>query len=94
MDAERRKARREANHQPVWLVVESYGRKTMWDAFLLDSSPHGVRIQLGIPLITRQIVDYIPTASLAPPVRCEVKWVGRQISGFYQEAGLEFLARN
>lgn len=94
MVVEKRKAARESTFQPVWLLVESYGAMTMRDAFLLDSSPFGIRIQTGIPLNLRQVVGYLPGADLVPPLRCEVKWVGQYASGHQGEAGLEFVVPN
>ncbi|HZO98773.1 MAG TPA: hypothetical protein VFD30_00620 [Terriglobia bacterium] len=94
MNAERRKAQREATFQPVWLLVGPKGKMIMRDAFLLDASPLGVRIQVGAPLVPREIVGYIAHAGLSAPIPCEVKWVGRETSGRRGEAGLEFMVPN
>ncbi len=91
MRIERRKATRETTFQPVWLLVEFSGNTTMRDAFLLDASPYGVRIQLSSPLTPRQIVGYIRRSGYAPTIQCEVKWVSQQAPSIPGQAGLEFL---
>jgi len=62
------------------------------DAFTLDVSAQGARIQAGISLTPGQVVEVVP-GNGSDPVTGRVVWVGKPASDVEGQAGLEFLDR-
>jgi hypothetical protein len=60
------------------------------DAFTLDVSTQGARIQAGVTLTPGQVVEVVPVNG-SDPVTGRVVWVGEPASELEGQAGLEFL---
>lgn len=60
------------------------------DAFTVDISELGARIQSGISLTPGQMVEVVPVNG-SDPVAARVVWVGKPTSELEGQAGLEFL---
>jgi hypothetical protein len=74
-------------------IIVFVERETEWqgcDAFTLDVSAQGARIQAGIPLTAGQLVEVVPMNGTGP-VTGRVVWVGKPASDLEGQVGLEFL---
>jgi hypothetical protein len=60
------------------------------DAFTLDVSAQGARIEAGISLTPGQVVEVVPVNG-SDSVAGRVVWVGKPASELEGQAGLEFL---
>jgi hypothetical protein len=74
----------------VIMFVETEGSPTRHEAFTLDVSPFGARVQTGISLTPGQVVEVVSSDG-AVPVEGRVVWVGKPASDVEGQAGLEFL---
>jgi hypothetical protein len=74
-------------------IVVFVERETEWeghDAFTLDVSAQGAKIQADISLTPGQVVEVVPVNG-SDPVTGRVVWVGKPASELEGQAGLEFL---
>ena len=60
------------------------------DAYTVDVSALGARIQSGLSLTPGQMVEVVPVNG-SEPVAARVVWVGKPASEMQGQAGLEFL---
>jgi hypothetical protein len=74
----------------IVVFVERESEREGYDAFTLDVSAQGARIQTDIPLTAGQVVQVVPING-ADPVTGRVVWVGKPASELEGQAGLEFL---
>ena len=75
-------------------IVVFAEREKEWegcDAFTLDVSAEGARIQASISLAPGQVVEVVP-ADGSDPVTGRVVWVGKPASEVEGQAGLEFFS--
>ena len=87
-----RRSERKPVRIAVLLLVESEGKKVEGEAYTLDLSQHGLRLQVNIPLIQGQIVDVTPSEGPEFAVRGRVIWTGAVGSPQEGEVGFEFLS--
>jgi hypothetical protein len=74
-------------------IVVFAERESEWEgcnAYTLDVSTQGARIEASISLTPGQVVEVIPMNG-SEPVTARVVWVGRPASEVEGQAGLEFL---
>jgi hypothetical protein len=74
-------------------IVVFVERESEWeghDAFTLDVSAQGARVQTDISLTPGQVVEVVPING-SDPVTGRVVWVGNPASELEGQAGLEFL---
>jgi hypothetical protein len=86
---QRRSERRIAKIAIV-VFVEKESEREGCDAFTVDVSELGARIQAGVSLIPGQMVEVVPVNG-SDPVPARVVWVGAPASEQEGQAGLEFL---
>lgn len=87
----RRDCDREPARLPLKLLVRSRGRLIPVDAFSVDVSPLGLRVQVEFELAPGQAIEAIANGDPASPRHCQVIWAKPPTSGRKGEAGLEFL---
>jgi hypothetical protein len=74
-------------------IIVFVEKETGWegcDAFTLDVSAQGARIEAGFSLTPGQVVEVVPVNG-TDPVTGRVVWVGEPASELEGQAGLEFL---
>ena len=73
----------------IVVFVEKGKESEGCDAFTLDVSTLGARIEAGIRLTPGQVVEVVPVNG-SDPVTGRVVWVGEPASELQGQAGLEF----
>jgi hypothetical protein len=74
----------------ILVFVEREKEWEGYDAFTLDVSAQGARIEAGVSLTPGQAVEVVPING-SDPVAGRVVWVGKPASELEGQAGLEFL---
>ena len=87
---------RRSERKPVRIAVivlsESEGKKIESDAYTLDLSEHGLKLQSSIALAQGQIVDLTATDGSECSVRGRVIWTGAVGSAREGEVGFEIVS--
>ena len=86
----RRRSERRIAKIAIVVFVEKEDEREGCDAFTVDVSELGARIQAGISLTPGQMVEVVPVNG-SDPVPARVVWVGATASELEGQAGLEFL---
>jgi hypothetical protein len=86
----RRRSERKIAKIAIVVYTENETDREGRDAFTVDVSELGVRIQSGISLAPGQLVEVAPVNG-SEPVTARVVWVGQPASELEGQAGLEFL---
>ena len=87
----RRRSERRIAKIAIVVFVEKENEREGCDAFTVDVSDLGARIQAGISLTPGQMVEVVPVNG-SEPVPARVVWVGATASELEGQAGLEFLS--
>jgi hypothetical protein len=85
-----RRSDRRIAKMAIVVFVENGTEWEGFDAFTLDVSTQGARIEAGISLTPGQVVEVVPVNG-SDPVTGRVVWVGEPASELEGQAGLEFL---
>jgi len=88
------KARRSERHpiqMAVTLLTEPNEAENRNEAFTVDLSRHGCRIEASASLIPGQLVHLLPSESPGAAILGRVVWVGKPASDLAGESGIEFL---
>jgi hypothetical protein len=88
------KTRRSERHQiqmAVLLLTDSNEKKNRNEAFTVDLSRYGCRIEGSVSLIPGQLVQLLPSDSPRAAILGRVVWVGKPTSDLAGESGIEFL---
>jgi len=88
---EPRRSKRQVVVMAVMLLGGCEGGRTEQEAYLLDLSEHGARVQPGVAFSPGQVVTLIPSESPGYGLPARIVWVGGLESDHAGEAGLEFL---
>lgn len=86
----RRRTERKIAKIAIVVFTENENEREGSDAFTVDVSELGARIQSGISLTPGQVVEVAPVNG-SEPVTARVVWVGKPASELEGQAGLEFL---
>lgn len=86
----RRRSERKSARIAIVVYTENESEREGSDAFTVDVSELGARIQSGISLTPGQVVEVAPVNG-SEPVTARVVWVGKPASELQGQAGLEFL---
>ena len=84
-----RRSDRRIAKMAIVVFVEKGAEWEGCDAFTLDVSAQGARIEAGISLTPGQVVEVVPVNG-SDPVTGRVVWVGEPASELEGQAGLEF----
>jgi len=87
-------ARRSERHPiriAVVLLPDPNGAGTRNEAYTVNVSWHGCRIEGPASLGQGQVIQLVPTDSPEAPIMSRVIWVGEPASDLAGEAGIEFL---
>lgn len=86
----RRRSERRIAKIAIVVFVEKERELEGCDAFTMDVSSQGARIQADISLSPGEMVEVVPVNG-SEPVTARVVWVGNPASELEGQAGLEFL---
>ena len=86
----RRRSERRIAKIAIVVFVDKENEREGCDAFTVDVSTLGARIQSGISLTPGQMVEVVPVNG-SESVAARVVWVGKPTSELEGQAGLEFL---
>jgi len=85
-----RRSERKIAKIAIVVFVDKEHEQTGSDAYTVDVSTLGARIQSGLSLAPGQMVEVVPVNG-SEPVAARVVWVGKPASELQGQAGLEFL---
>jgi hypothetical protein len=85
-----RRSERRIAKMAIVVFAEKESEGEGCDAFTVDVSAQGARIQASISLTPGQVVRVVPVNG-SDPVAARVVWVGKPTSELEGQAGLEFL---
>ena len=85
-----RRSERKSARIAIVVYTENESEREGSDAFTVDVSQLGARIQSAISLTPGQVVEVVPVNG-SDPVTGRVVWVGQPASELEGQAGLEFL---
>jgi hypothetical protein len=85
-----RRSERKRARIAIVVYTENESEGEGCDAFTVDVSELGARIQSGVSLTPGQVVEVAPVNG-SQPVTARVVWVGKPASELEGQAGLEFL---
>ena len=85
-----RRSERKSARIAIVVYTENESEREGSDAFTVDVSQLGARIQSAISLTPGQVVEVAPVNGSAP-VTARVVWVGKPASELEGQAGIEFL---
>ena len=86
----RRRSERKIAKIAIVVFVDKENEHEGSDAFTVDVSARGARIQSDLTLTPGQMVEVVPVNG-SDPVAARVVWVGKPASELEGQAGLEFL---
>ncbi len=90
-DPKSRKSERYPIQMAVMLMTDPKKTENRTEAFTVDLSRHGCRIEGPASLIPGQLVHLFPSEPPGAAISGRVVWVGRPASDLAGESGIEFL---